>query len=214
MLNSRMITASLAELALNDESELATKILCESWMTWRKDHSALEDIADVSKKINPLRANLGLVPADLKSTFTAAADFQDEWIAKSEKIVTHGQPHHYNAAEENGGFKLINPDSVMAPAAYDMAFIMTNPYDFDKTPEANAARVTQQFEAQAALIENITGIKQNDTAAATLGHCFTVSAKRFWSIANQGQIEQGQVQPGYFLDIAKALSPMAQFDWK
>ncbi len=207
----------LVDMAWDGQDADATLIICSAWKSWQETAPDRKDIPDVYKKIGALRANLDFVPDTLRSMFAEAADLQDAWIASSEKIVTHGQPHHYNLVEDEGeGWKLIKPDSVLAPVAYDMAFVLTNPYNFERSLEDNIALVSSKgrVEQQMQIISDETDIPETDLARATLGHCFTVAAKRYWSIANRGGIEPGQVDAAYFMEIARTVAPAAGFNFK
>jgi streptomycin 6-kinase len=39
-------------------------------------------------------------------------------------VLVHGDVHQWNALQENGGFKLIDPDGLLAEAEYDMGILM------------------------------------------------------------------------------------------
>ena len=60
-------------------------------------------------------------------------------IATRRAVLVHGDVHQWNALEADGGFKLVDPDGLLAEPEYDLGIIMRED-PLERTTSTNAPR--------------------------------------------------------------------------
>ncbi len=227
--------AELVQMAWNGFDATATHHICDATLRFYDAANDAENLPHVSARVKPLRGNLNLVPEPLRNTFERAADLQDEYLndPATENTILAGVVHHYNVVRsesDENEWTLQASASVTGPRAYDCAFILTNPYNLDLDWKTNLEFLTDpdRLKQQFRIVSDKMGISVEELAKATVFHCFTMAAKRYWSendykvknngaeppLNMHGSVNDQEVGAEYFVEFAKRIAPIAGFDFK
>ncbi|MBN2388843.1 MAG: phosphotransferase [Anaerolineales bacterium] len=185
---------------LSDEAQtaVAAQVMRRIWRPAPPDEPliTLESWFNELRNLRP-RFGGGTGPFPPRLVESVEALLPDLFGETSERVLLHGDCHHYNILKSERGWLIIDPKGVVGPPGYEVGPLMLNPWDaFTRPPDAKEIAI-RRLE----VLSEVLGIEQDCLHAWAICHTL-LSA--WWDLSEDNTGGESTLACGEsFLDLRK-----------